>query len=77
MIAVPPRLPASMVTLGDGGPRRLDLRLQKILVSTVTIVATSWCITLGPLPAILACAVAKHVLVAVLIMGYDVVETTA
>jgi len=77
MVTVPPRVPSLIVAVGDRGPRKLYLRLQKILVSTVTIAATAWCVTLGPLPAILACAIAKHVLVAVLVMGYDVAETPA
>jgi hypothetical protein len=75
--SVPPRPPASIGTGGNGGSRPLQLRLQKILLSTFTILATAWCITLGPLPAILACAIAKHVLVAVLVMGSDLVESPA
>jgi hypothetical protein len=43
----------------------------------MTVAATAWCMTLGPIPAILACAVAKHVLVAVLVMDYDAVESPA
>jgi hypothetical protein len=73
----PPRSPALVGTGGNGGSRRLQLRLQKIVFSVLTVIATAWCITLGPVPAVLACAVAKHVLVAVLVMGYDVVESPA
>src|SRR5262249_51211148 len=69
-----PRIPLSVTTGDDGRPRRLQLRLQKIFYSTVTISATAWCFTLGAVPAIFACAVAKHVLVAVLVMGADEVE---
>jgi hypothetical protein len=67
----PPRTPALVATGGNGGSARLNLRLQKISLSAITIVATAWCITLGPVPAVLACAVAKHVLVAFLVMGSD------
>jgi hypothetical protein len=76
MKAVTPPRSAAPVATGDGdGSRRLQLRLQKISLSTLTVVATAWCITLGPIPAVLACAVAKHILVAVLVMGEDVVES--
>ena len=77
MTISPPRSPLTVTTGGDGGSRRLQLRLQKIVFSSMTVAATAWCMTLGPIPAIVACAVAKHVLVAVLVMGYDVVESPA
>lgn len=67
----PPRAPALVATGGNDGSRRLQLRLQKISLSTLTVAATAWCITLGPIPAVLACAVAKHMLVAFLVMGHD------
>jgi hypothetical protein len=77
MTTAPPRPPLPIATGGNDGSRRLHLRLQKIFLTTVTVVATAWCITLGPLPAILACAIAKHVLVAVLVMGADLIESPA
>ena len=77
MTISPPRSPLTVTTGGDGGSRRLQLRLRKIVFSSMTVAATAWCITLGPIPAILACAVAKHVLVAVLVMDYDAVESPA
>jgi len=40
-------------------------------VTTASILATAWLCTLGPLPAILALVVEKHVLVALLIMRLD------
>ena len=67
----PPRTPAPVATGGNDGSRRLQLRLQKISLSTLTVAATAWCITLGPIPAVLSCAVAKHLLVAFLIMGNE------
>lgn len=67
----PPSAPAPVATGGSDGSRRLQLRLQKISLSTLTVAATAWCITLGPVPAILSCAIAKHLLVAFLVMGYD------
>ena len=76
-VMAPPRVPAPVATGGGGGSQRLQLRLQKISLSTLTVVATAWCITLGPIPTVLACAVAKHVLVAVLVMGHDVIDANA
>lgn len=67
----PPRTPAPVTTGGNDGFARLHLRLQVISLSTLTVVATAWCITLGPVPAVLALAVAKHVLVAFLVMGHS------
>ena len=77
MTTSPPHLPPIVTTGGGGGSQRLQSRLRKIVISSMTIAATAWCITLGPIPGILACAVAKHILVAVLVMGYDVVESPA
>jgi hypothetical protein len=33
---------------------------------------TAWCVTLGAVPAILSISIAKHVLVAILVMGLGV-----
>jgi hypothetical protein len=74
---VPPQSPILVATGGNGGSQRLQLRFQKISLSTLTVVATAWCISLGPVPAVLACAVAKHILVAVLVMGHDLAEPNA
>jgi hypothetical protein len=69
---VPPE-PPLLVTLGDDdGSERLRLRLHQITWTTVTVLATAWCITLGTLPAVLSLAVAKHILVAILVMGLGV-----
>jgi hypothetical protein len=77
MISIPPRAAAPIATDDNDGSRRLHLRLQKIAFSSLTVAATAWCTTLGPVPAILACAVAKHVLVAILVMGHDGAESPA
>ena len=69
---VPPQ-PPLLVGLGDdGGNRRLRLRLHQITLSTITILATAWCVTLGTVPAVLSLSIAKHVLVAILVMGLGV-----
>jgi hypothetical protein len=38
----------------------------------LTILATAWCISLGWIPGIIAVVTAKHVLVAILVMGLGV-----
>jgi hypothetical protein len=69
-LAPPPRPPR--VALADGdGLQRLQFRLWQVFVSIVTVLATAWLVFLGPLPAIIALVVAKHVLVAVLCQGLD------
>jgi len=69
---VPPD-PPLLVGLGDDDDRqRLRLRMHQITLTTITVVATAWCVTLGTVPAVLSLAVAKHVLVAILVMGLGV-----
>jgi len=48
---------------------RLRLRLCQFELATLTILATAWLATLGPLVAIAAVLVAKHVLVGVVMAG--------
>jgi hypothetical protein len=48
------------------------MRLTQIVATVVTVLATTWFCTLGPIPAILALMVAKHILVAILVMGLGV-----
>lgn len=67
VIEPPTGLPA--VALGDRGPDRLRLRLKQISWTSATVVVTAWLCTMGPIPAILSLAVAKHILVAILVMG--------
>jgi len=52
--------------------RRLRLRTTQILASIVTVLATGWLCTFGAIAAILALMVAKHILVAILVMGLGV-----
>jgi hypothetical protein len=68
---VPPSPP--LVALADrGGSDRLRMRLHKLTLSAVTILATAWCVSLGAVPAIISLSIAKHVLVAILVMGLGV-----
>ncbi len=68
---VPPSPP--LVALADrGGSDRLRMRLHQVALSTVTVLATAWCVTLGAVPAIISLSIAKHILVAILVMGLGV-----
>jgi hypothetical protein len=53
----------------DDDRRRLRMRLTQLSVSAITVLATAWACTLGPIPAIIAIMTAKHILVAVYLMG--------
>ena len=70
MLAPPPAPPR--IAQGDNdGMDRLRLRMTQVLTTLVTVIVTAWLCTLGAIPAILAVMVAKHILVAVLVMGLD------
>jgi hypothetical protein len=67
-LIAPPQPPS--VTFADGdGMRRVRFRLWQVLLAAFTIFATAWFCTFGIIPAIFAIMVAKHVLVAILVMG--------
>jgi hypothetical protein len=70
MNAPAPPMPPTSVALEDGGPERLPLKL--LSWSVLTVAATAWLCTFGPIPAVLSIAVAKHVLVAILVMGVGI-----
>ena len=69
-LAPPPAPPR----IGSGGEdeRRYRMRLTQVTATLTTLFATAWVCTWGAIPAIIALAVAKHVLVAVLVMGIGV-----
>jgi hypothetical protein len=48
------------------------MRMTQILATVITILVTGWVCSFGPIPAILALMVAKHILVAILVMGLGV-----
>jgi hypothetical protein len=48
------------------------MRLLQLWLTLVTLLVTAWLVTLGPIPAIIAVVTAKHVLVAILVMGLGV-----
>ena len=71
LLAPPPRTPR--LALDDNDDlRRLRLRTTQILASIATVLVTGWLCTYGAIAAILALMVAKHVLVAILVMGLGV-----
>jgi len=68
----PPPLPPLVAVADDDGRSRLRFRLWQVWLTMLTILVTAWFVTLGPLPAVLALVTAKHVLVAILVMGLGV-----
>jgi hypothetical protein len=67
----PPPPPPVIALRDDDGARRLRFQLWQLLTTGLTVLLTAWICTLGILPAILALMIAKHVLVAILIVGLD------
>jgi caa(3)-type oxidase subunit IV len=69
-IAPPP--PPIRVTLADDDSfRRLQTRIWLVWMTLLTILVTAWFCTLGVLSAIIALVVAKHILVALLVMALE------
>jgi hypothetical protein len=68
----PPAVPPCVALADDDGRRRFRFRLQQMSYAMLTIFITAWFCSLGPIPAILSLLVAKHVLVAILLMGLGV-----
>jgi hypothetical protein len=70
-LAPPPRTPR--IALDDNDDlKRLHLWMMQIAATIVTLLATGWLCTYGAIPAILALMTAKHILVAILVMGLGV-----
>jgi hypothetical protein len=68
----PPRSPP-LVALDEGGNlRRLRFGLWLVFWTAITILITAWACTFGWIPAIIAILIAKHVLVALLVVGLGV-----
>ncbi len=72
VIAPPPPAPPQVGAADDDRMRHFRRRLTLVMAASVTVVATGWTCTLGILPAIIGLMVAKHVLVAILMMGLGV-----
>jgi hypothetical protein len=76
LIAPPPRTPRIALD-DDDGLRRVRLRMTQIMATIVTVLLTGWFCSFGAIPAILALMTAKHILVAILVMGLGVDAQTA
>ncbi len=68
----PPPSPPLVWVFEDDRYRRLRFRLWQLFLTALTVLITAWFVSLGPIPAILSLLVAKHVLVAILVMGLGV-----
>jgi hypothetical protein len=68
----PPPAPPRVAVNDDDHFGRVRLRLWQLWLTFLTILITVWLITLGPIPGIIAVVTAKHVLVAILVMGLSV-----
>ena len=69
-MAIPPSGPITAKGERPGG--HLHFRMKQVIWASATVLLTAWFCTMGPIPAILALVVAKHVLVAILLMGLDI-----
>ncbi len=67
----PPSPPPRVALADDNGSRRVRLRLWQLLMTFVTVLVTAWFCTFGIVPAVAALMIAKHILVAVLMVGLD------
>ena len=71
-LLAPPPVPPRIAVSDNDDLRRFRMRLVQVLATLITVLATAWLCTLGPIPAIIGLMVAKHVLVAILVMGLGV-----
>jgi hypothetical protein len=68
----PPSAPPRIALDNNDGASPLRLRLWQWWVSLLTLLITAWFISLGPIPGIIAVVTAKHILVAIFVMGIGV-----
>jgi hypothetical protein len=68
----PPPAPPRIAAGDDDRAKRLRMRLTQTMATMVTLLTTAWACSLGAIPAIIALMIAKHVLVAILMMGLGV-----
>jgi hypothetical protein len=71
-VLAPPPSPPILSVGDDDGLRRFRMRFVQVSATILTLLVTAWFCTLGAIPAILSLMVAKHVLVAILVMGIGV-----
>jgi hypothetical protein len=68
----PPPAPPRVSTNDHDGLRRFHLRMLQVVATMATLGVTCWLCTLGALPAVIAVVAAKHVLVAIIMMGLGI-----
>ena len=68
-VLAPPPSPPRLNLGDDDRMKRYRLRMTQTVATLFTLVGTAWLCTLGAIPAILALMFAKHILVAILLMG--------
>jgi hypothetical protein len=68
----PPPSPPRVATAENDDINRFRMRTTQVLATVVTVMITAWLCTLGIIPAIIALMTAKHILVAILMMGLGV-----
>jgi hypothetical protein len=68
----PPEAPPRVALDENDGARKYRLRLTQVAATLVTVLVTAWLCTLGVWPAIIGVVTAKHVLVAVYLMGVGI-----
>ena len=71
-VLVPPPSPPPVITGDRDGGHRYRMRTTQVIATMITVLIAAWLCTLGVIPAIIALMTAKHVLVAVLMMGLGV-----
>ncbi len=71
-LAPPPPPPLTVALADEDNFRRTQFLFRQVWLTVLTVLVTTWFITLGPIPAVIALVVAKHVLVAILVMGLGV-----
>jgi putative Mn2+ efflux pump MntP len=72
MQMAPPQAPPRVALDEGDGLNRVRFRLWQLLWTAGTVGVTAWICTFGWIPAILALLTAKHILVAILVMGLGV-----
>lgn len=66
---LPPQPPLLVTEMDNDGLYRLHFRLWQILMTAITVLVSGWFVTFGVIPAIISLMIAKHVLVAILMVG--------
>jgi hypothetical protein len=70
-VLVPPPAPPAppIIAVDDYDRRRFRVRMVKLTATFITILISGWLFTLGMVPGILGLIVAKHILIAIYLMG--------